>query len=253
MLEFSEQSAFAHCPPSQNLEEFGRNFAPSYELNFGFYGKTKELDEESWLESAYAPKQVHQTTILEAGPACQGKFEDSPKADGLWTTNTKTKLAIQTADCLPVLFYDINRPVILAVHAGWRGLVAGILESAVAVATANGSRPEHLVAMIGPAISQENYEIDEAVHSVFLKHPLYQNFAQASFMPSPFHKGTENRYLLSLKAWAIQALHNAGIPYKQLFHSSICTFRENKTWHSYRKKQRSCQVTSGRNWSWIST
>ena len=82
-----------------------------------------------------------------------------PRADAMVTRRPGVVLAIVTADCTPVLLADAGAGVVGAVHAGWRGAVAGVLEATVAAMVALGARPAHIAAAIGPCIRQPSYEV----------------------------------------------------------------------------------------------
>ncbi len=90
------------------------------------------------------------------------------KADGQMTDEPGILLAIQTADCIPVLVADRKRRAVAAFHAGWRGTVKRIVESGIGhMRLAFGSRPEDLVAAIGPGIGLCCYAVGEEVLSEF--------------------------------------------------------------------------------------
>ncbi len=91
-----------------------------------------------------------------------------PEADALVTRRRGAVLGIVTADCTPVLFADIAAGVIGAAHAGWRGAVAGILESTVAAMVKLGAEPGRIVAAIGPCIRQPSYEVGADLHAAVL-------------------------------------------------------------------------------------
>ena len=79
-------------------------------------------------------------------------------------------LAIQTADCLPVLLVDPEQRVVAAVHAGWRGTIQRIAAKAVhRMQTDFGSHPSHCLAVVGPAIRRCCYEVGEEVVEAFTK------------------------------------------------------------------------------------
>ena len=80
-------------------------------------------------------------------------------ADALVTTRTDVALAVLVADCVPVLLADAQARVVAAVHAGRGGLVAGVLRSAVEAMVALGARTDRLVAVLGPSIAGESYEV----------------------------------------------------------------------------------------------
>jgi YfiH family protein len=90
------------------------------------------------------------------------------KADGQITDEPGFLLAVQTADCIPVLVADRKRRVVAAFHAGWRGTVKRIVESGVGtMRVAFGSQPEDLIAAIGPGIGLCCYAVGEEVLSEF--------------------------------------------------------------------------------------
>jgi YfiH family protein len=90
------------------------------------------------------------------------------QGDGLMTGEPGVLLGIQTADCIPVLVVDRKKRAVAAFHAGWRGTVARIVENGVGrMRTEFGSRPEHLIASIGPGIGQCCYAVGEEVLDQF--------------------------------------------------------------------------------------
>jgi YfiH family protein len=91
-----------------------------------------------------------------------------PRADAAVTDHPGIALGVVTADCAPVLFADATAGVIGAAHAGWRGAVAGILESTLAAMTALGAEPSRIVAAIGPCIGQPSYEVAADLRDVVL-------------------------------------------------------------------------------------
>lgn len=133
---------------------------------------------EGWTEVAAAVgveprdlvrvRQVHGAAVLELR---KGDAFDSDRlldADIIVSDDPVRAIAIQTADCVPLLLADRRTGVICAAHAGWRGLAARVPEVAVAaMATGFGSRPKDLVAAIGPAISWCCYEVGQDVRAAF--------------------------------------------------------------------------------------
>ncbi len=82
-----------------------------------------------------------------------------PRADAMVTDRPGLALGIITADCAPVLLADRARGVAGAAHAGWRGAAAGMLEAVVAAMERLGARRERIVAVVGPCIGQDSYEV----------------------------------------------------------------------------------------------
>lgn len=94
--------------------------------------------------------------------------DERPKADAMVTDKPGLLLGILTADCAPVLLADLQARVIGAAHAGWRGALAGVTDSAIAAMEAIGARRERIVAAIGPCIALPSYEVDAAFRERFL-------------------------------------------------------------------------------------
>jgi YfiH family protein len=112
-------------------------------------------------------RQIHSGILVHtaAADACR---EAPYKADGLMTDEPGLLLGIQTADCIPVLVADKKRRVVAAFHAGWRGTVKRIVESGVGrMRLEFGSRPEDLIAAIGPGVGACCYAVGEEVLSSF--------------------------------------------------------------------------------------
>jgi len=104
--------------------------------------------------------QVHEASVWEA-PAKPVKWADAPCADAIVTDQPGKLLCIRTADCVPILLATTDGKHVAAVHAGWRGLVAGVIEAAV------GRLPRPTVAAIGPCINAEHFEVGEEVAQHF--------------------------------------------------------------------------------------
>src|SRR6185295_15096411 len=106
-------------------------------------------------------KQVHGAQVAEA------PFEGFPEADAAVASASGLILGIETADCLPVLLVDPRRRAVAAAHAGWRGTAAGVAARAVEALVAAGSRPEDLLAALGPGIGACCYEVGEELKAAF--------------------------------------------------------------------------------------
>jgi hypothetical protein len=151
----------------------------SGELNLGFTASdTRDNVLENrrrFLEALGAPpsmkfvtlKQIHSSSIRHI--ARRDASDAQPcKGDGLMTNEPGVLLAIQTADCIPVLIADVKKKAVAAFHAGWRGTVKRIVENGVGkMRVAFRSRPEDLVAAIGPGIGACCYAVGDEVVSSF--------------------------------------------------------------------------------------
>jgi YfiH family protein len=117
-------------------------------------------------------RQVHSAKSLAVLEDFSGFFNEEGRAameaDGLMTKVPGVLLGIQTADCVPVLVADVRLRVVAGFHAGWRGTVAGIVERGIAQLSAEyGSRPEDLVAAVGPSIGACCYSVGDEVREAF--------------------------------------------------------------------------------------
>lgn len=129
-------------------------------------------------------RQIHSSLIRRVG--CEDAAREQPwKGDGMMTNEPGVLLAIQTADCIPVLVADIRKKAVAAFHAGWRGTLKRIVESGVGrMRLEFGSRPEDMVAAIGPGIATCCYAVGEEVRSEFV--------SQFAYAPELFHEVTNS-------------------------------------------------------------
>lgn len=148
------------------------------ELNLGFTASdasesvtaNRRLLAEAVTGNAHLPlatiRQIHSNFVVRVSRDSGGSKPQ--KADGLMTDEPGILLAVQTADCIPVLVADRKRRAVAAFHAGWRGTVKRIVEAGIGrMRLEFGSRPEDLVAAIGPGIGRCCYAVGEEVLSEF--------------------------------------------------------------------------------------
>lgn len=157
---------------------YGAKGAPG-ELNLGFTAEderqsvagNRRLLAEAICAAPATPlvalKQIHSNLVHVVNAADAGR-ETPWKADGIMTDEPGVLLGIQTADCIPVLVADRKRHAVAAFHAGWRGTVQRIVESGVGrMRLEFGSRPEDLIAAIGPGIGSCCYAVGEEMLTEF--------------------------------------------------------------------------------------
>jgi polyphenol oxidase len=152
------------------------------ELNLGFTPgdrpenviRNRELLAEAVTGNRATPlatvRQIHSSLVVTGGPVpvCTDPGRPPGKGDGLMTDEPGVLLAIQTADCIPVLVADRRRRAVAAFHAGWRGTVKRIVENGIGrMRMEFGSRPEDLLAAIGPGNLVCCYQVGEDVLSEF--------------------------------------------------------------------------------------
>ncbi len=124
-------------------------------------------------QGVWMPQQVHGTTIVEvdATTPMDPSLERQPiDADAVITREKGMWIGVHTADCVPVLLYDPRLGIVAAVHAGWRGTVKHIVSLTLRkMREEMGSQMSDVLAMVGPSISPEAYEVGEEVADEFVK------------------------------------------------------------------------------------
>lgn len=142
--------------------------------------------------------QVHGTDIIDA----DDNSIITPEADGSITTRKNLVLAVQTADCVPVLLASGDGKIIGAAHAGWKGAINGIIYNIVNKMIKKGA--ENLTVLIGPAIAQESYEVDAEYYKAFLDKDLNN---KQFFINSK----KENHYMFDLPGFVELQLKQVGV------------------------------------------
>jgi YfiH family protein len=167
--------------------------------------------EPAWLE------QVHGARVLDLDR------ERVSAADGAVTGRADVVCAVLTADCLPVVLCDRAGLRVGVAHAGWRGLVQGVLPAAVA---ALGGQPADLVAWLGPAIGPAAYEVGAEVRDAFL---ALEPGADTWFAPN-----ARGRWQADLYGLARAALAAAGV--RSVHGGGLCTFTDAQRFFSHRRE-----------------
>jgi YfiH family protein len=174
-------------------------------------------------------RQVHGAAIADLDEA-YGGFA----ADGSLTRTPGTVCAVLTADCLPVLLADRDSRVVAAAHAGWRGLVAGVLEAAVAKLRID---PASALAWLGPAIGPRVFEVGGEVVAAFCDPDpgAAECFVPSTKMTSDMSPdvGTDMKWHADLYALARRKLARAGV--SAIYGGGRCTLSESGFFHSYRR------------------
>ena len=184
-------------------------------LEEGFSRVARALDGKGRL---LLLRQVHGATVVEA------PWEGTPEADASVSLAPGLLIGIQTADCLPVLLVDAERRHVAAAHAGWRGTAAGVVRRAVRALVARGSRPEDLVAALGPGIGACCYEVGEELREAF-------GADGAAF----FRPGPHGRPHLDVRAANVRQLLEVGLRPEAIHHRADCTRCRADLYPSYRR------------------
>lgn len=172
-------------------------------------------------------KQVHGTRVVRWRDADR----DAPEADALVATSQHACCVVRTADCLPVLLCATDGSEIAAVHAGWRGLAAGIVEATLeTMATASAE----LIAWLGPAISQPAFEVGSEVREAFCAVLPEANKA--------FAVNERGRWQADLYLLARQRLARAGVA--SVHGGGWCTYADPARFYSWRRDQASERMLS---------
>lgn len=176
--------------------------------------------------------QIHSADVVTA----TSPTEDRPKADAMVTKTPGLVLSILTADCQPVLFADLKAKVVGAAHAGWRGALDGVLEATVDAMEAIGAHREDISAVIGPTISQQNYEVGPEFLETFQdSDPDALRF---------FAGGTGDRAQFDLPGYGLARLRAAGVGHAEW--TRHCTYADPDRFFSYRRSCHAQEADYGR-------
>lgn len=184
-----------------------------------------------WLQ------QVHGTSVVEV----HGGEEESatPRADAALTRVPGVVCGVLTADCLPLLLCDRPGSVVAAVHAGWRGLLAGVVQTTVRAMAVDGS---DLLAYLGPAIGPQAFVVGDEVRSAFVDsagraaaafRPLAADCRTAAPAGEASGRTESQFWLADLYLLARQALAEVGV--ETSFGGEHCTVSDARRFFSYRR------------------
>ncbi len=161
--------------------------------------------------------QVHGCTVVDAGQCSKSK-----EADAAYSRQAGVVCAVMTADCLPVLFCNRAGTVVGVAHAGWRGLVAGVLEAIIAAMAVPAAT---LLAWLGPAIGPSAFEVGDEVRAAFA---TADPGAEVAFMPY-----APGKYLADIYELARRRLRRVGV--EAIYGGDQCTVSAPERFFSYRR------------------
>jgi YfiH family protein len=177
------------------------------------------------------PHQVHLTKMARIDEAfllmnAAKRQETLEGVDALMTDLKDVCIGVSTADCIPVLLSDHEHHALCAIHAGWRGTVRRIVVRAVeAMAEAYGTRPNQLIAQIGPGIHLDSFEVGDEV---------YDAFAQEGFDMSAISIKKE-KWHIDLPACNRLQLVASGLLPQNINVSPVCTYKQAADYFSARR------------------
>ena len=169
--------------------------------------------------------QVHGGTVVEVDDS----FESGVKADAMVTEDRMKILAVRVADCVPVLLASDDGSRVAAIHAGWRGVIAGIVPAAVSrlrFRESNTRDNAHIVAAIGPSISFDAFEVGAEVIDHF-RHQFGDD--------APVKTRADGKGHVDLRAAIALQLSRAGVPAENIDISNRCTVRDRDEFFSHRR------------------
>lgn len=230
----------SHVKTAISTREGGVSLAPYTGLNLGSHvsdsAQAVAQNRQLFMLQAAMPaeplwlNQVHGTDciVLE-----QTDFSAGPITADASTTKTKGLVSVVlTADCLPVLFCDAAGTQVAAAHAGWRGLVDGVLEHSLA----QFSDPTTVMAWLGPAIGPTAFEVGDEVRQAFIAKDAK---ADAAFIPVP---GKSGKWLADLYQLARLRLRASGV--SQIYGGGFCTYTDKDSFYSYRRDGQTGRMAS---------
>ena len=173
--------------------------------------------------------QVHGTKVVNVLYAQQEQKADTAVA---YSINSGANICtVMTADCLPVLFCDMRGKSIAAAHAGWRGLLDGVLENTV---SAMGDRPHMLMAWLGPAIGPKAFEVGMEVMEAFV--------GKQAGAANCFTQIDEYYWLADIYALARLRLEMVGV--RDIYGGDYCSYTEKDRFYSYRRNGQTGRMAS---------
>lgn len=173
-------------------------------------------------------RQVHGASV--AGTGGTGEGDGVPQADAMYTAAANQACCILTADCLPVCFSNRAGTEVAVAHAGWRGLVSGVLENTLA---GFSSPPADILAWLGPAIGPCHFEVGDEVRVAFMQAgeklgvDMSCGFARAG-APGKWMGNLFSLARIRLLAAGVAGVHGGG----------TCTYCEQTRFYSYRRDGR---------------
>lgn len=238
----SEQLILPDWPAPQNITAFtttrmgGFSQAPYDGLNMGFHvGDDVALLEKNYQqlqttlgEQVNIPwmKQVHGVEVLKAEEVNSQVSE----ADAMYTQKTDQACAVLTADCLPVVLCNKAGTEIAVAHAGWKGLVAGIISKTI---EQFDDEPENILVWLGPAIGQTAFEVGVEVQEKFVEN--FASFAPAPLIEQAFDVSKTHADKRFADLYALARIECLARGVKNIYGGGLCTYNDPR-FYSYRRE-----------------
>ncbi|MEK7687065.1 MAG: peptidoglycan editing factor PgeF [Pseudomonadota bacterium] len=184
--------------------------------------------------------QIHSTDVL---TVAQDRWSSpgAPKADGLVTDRPGVVLGVLAADCAPVLLADADAGVIGAAHAGWKGALGGVVDTAIATMERLGARRERITVAVGPCIGPSSYEVGPEFPAPFLA----QDEANTVFFRAASRSG---HFMFDLPGYLVHRIARNGVAVAATGHDTLAATED---FFSYRRNTLSGVRDYGRGLSAI--
>lgn len=210
----NNNATFIFSTAKNNLD-FSRN-KEVFQNRIGLIKDKYKLDDIKYLS------QIHSNLVWDANEL---KYGEILEGDGLITNKVNLGIGVFTADCTPIILYDIKNEVISVIHSGWKGTLNHIVAVAIEKMTQlYDTKGEDIIAIIGPHNRECCYEVSEELIDIFKKDKLFSR-----------HNINSGRYL-SLENCIIADLKNKNVKEENIKSLKQCTYCSSEfEFHSYRK------------------
>jgi len=178
--------------------------------------------------------QIHSNKVIYFENA--SSIKNKLPGDAIVTKIKNVAIGILTADCAPILLYDHSKKIIGCIHSGWRGALNGVIRNTVKKFRELNSNIENLIAVVGPCIGKESYE----VKIDFYKRFVSQNLKYEEF----FKKISDKKYIFDLRGFINNEISDSDI--KHIENIEMDTFSEKEFFYSYRRSQLNKEKDYGR-------
>jgi len=177
--------------------------------------------------------QIHSARAVVAAPVADDARE---RADALVTDRPDLLIGVLAADCVPVLFADVEAGVVGAAHAGWKGAIGGVVASTVAAMETLGARRDRIATAIGPCIARASYEVDDGFLARFCADdPENERF---------FLDGRAGHHQFDIEAYVVSRCALAGI--RRIEALGLDTYADEDRFFSYRRATHRGEAGYGR-------
>lgn len=212
---------FSTTPYAQlNLGDHVGDDANTVEKNRNLIKEHLQLPSDPvWLQ------QTHSTTLIRSD-------DGSQNADASFTQQPGIVCVVLTADCLPILLCNQAGTLVAAIHAGWRGLAAGIIENTLEHLPA---KPDSLMAWLGPAIGPQKFEVGDDAKEILLA-SLPEG--SSAFQP----REEKGKWLCNIYHLARLRLRKKGV--EEIYGGEYCTYTQHELFYSYRRDKTTGRMAS---------